>query len=166
MKFLKNFNESAWSKESRDKAFKIRDEYFLDKSDNMSDYIGKIMFILVGEWKSLDCQVFTDKNIAGYGMGLRGRYYKNPRDKDDFKSALGKIGDSCKYKLYTLDEIDLLIKELGYENLSKPEQTKSILEKIEKTRSGVSGNPEKEKEMGLYVELDDLKYVITEFLYK
>ena len=32
--------------------------------------------------------------------------------------------------------------------------------------SYVSVNPEKEKEMGLYVELDDLKYIITEFLYK
>lgn len=63
-------------------------------------------------------------------------------------------------------KIDLLIKELGYENLSKPEQTKLIMKKIEKTRSDISVNTKKEIEMGLYVELDDLKYIITDFLYK
>jgi hypothetical protein len=170
MKYLKNFNESTWwmSNDTRMEAMEIRDKYFSNKSDNMDDYCGKTMFILSEEWKSLDCKVFSDKNVAGYGLGLRGRFFiNNDMGKNDFKNALSKIGDSLKYKLYEIDEIDILIKDLGYDSLSKPEQTKSILEKIEKTRSSyVSVNPEKEKEMGLYVELDDLKYIITEFLYK
>lgn len=146
MKFLKNFNEA---KENIPKF-------------NIDDYCGQILFCVRGG-RSLSCAVFTDKNMGGYGLGIRGDYF----DKSSFNQAMRKDGDSLGRKLYTIDDIYILIKDLGYENLSKPEQTKSILEKLEKTRNSyVSSNVRLERENGLYVELDDLKYIITEFLYK
>lgn len=132
---------------------------------NMDDYCGKILFCIRGGRFSndLSCAVFTDKNMGGYGLGIRGDYF----DKTDFNQAMRKDGDSLRRKLYTTDEIDLLIKDLGYENLSKPEQTKSILNALKEERDFTSSsNPNLERENGLYVELDDLKYIITEFLYK
>ena len=58
----------------------------------LKSYVGTKVFVLRGK-SSLDCGIFTDKNIGGYGKGIRGDYFYND---DEFKKALSEKGDSLK----------------------------------------------------------------------
>ena len=82
----------------------------------MKKYLGQPLFCLRTDFgtKDIDCGIFTDKNIGGYGIGYRGNYF----DENDFIRAISKRGDLLGRKLYTMGEIPLLLKELNIKNIS------------------------------------------------
>ena len=60
-----------------------------------------------------------------------------------------------------MDEVDILIKDLGLDNLSKEDAVNKIMERIKRTRdSYCSSNPKFERGQGVYVELDEIKDMI------
>ena len=59
-------------------------EHLSDKEINMDDYLWLDMF-----WGDLDCRVFNDKNLGGYGLGISGDYFIN---NNEFKRAITKKG--------------------------------------------------------------------------
>jgi len=131
---------------------------FEDKGDTslMDKYIGIPLLCLRLNNKNadLDCSIFTDENISGYGLGLGGDFFK----EWDFEDAIIQKGDGLNRYLYKAEEVDKLIKKLGFESLSKEKAIDRIIELVKRTRSGYSsGNPEAEKKMGLYVDIDELR---------
>ena len=106
---------------------------------------------------SLDCSIFTDLNLGGYGCGFMGDYF----DESDFVKAISKKGDSLRRKLFKKNELDQLIQELGIGDLSKEEGIKRIIDMIKKERSSyASADPDKERKMGLYIEMDEIENLL------
>lgn len=135
MKHLKKFNES-------------RD------SDIMDTYIGKPL-IVTRRGHSIDCKIFTDQNIGGYGLGIGGDYF----DSYDFERALTEGGDGLGRRLFKLSEIDRLSKFLGIDG-TKDEIIKEIIHRINRTRNSyVSWNPERDKNSGVYVDMDPESFI-------
>ena len=140
MKYLKKFNESA-------------------ETYNRDDYLWLPLFCArsnrVGPM-DLDIAVFCDINVggSGYGLSLRGDYF----DKSDFNDAMSKKGDCLRRKLYTINDIDILIKDFGLDNLPKKDAIEKIIERIKSTRDGYcSADPNGERAAGVYVELDEIE---------
>lgn len=135
MKYLKKFNESV------------------KQSKLMDEYLWLPLFCTRGG-RDLDCGIFTDKNMSGYGIGIRGDYF----NEFEFERAISKKGDSLKRRLYTASDVDIMIKDLGLENIERSEAVDKIVNMIENTRKKyVSASPELERESGFYVELDEIK---------
>lgn len=107
----------------------------MEKKEIMNYYVGKI--VICNSGNSWDIGIFTDKNIGGYGVGIRGRYFSD----FEFISSISLIGN-CK--LYTLDNISL-------SGLS----TDELILNIVKTRSSYcSDDPEYERKIGLRIEIE------------
>lgn len=104
---------------------------------------------------TLDVGILNTDNIGGIvGLGLRGNFWYN---EEDFRRAINKQGDMNGRKLYTLDEIDELLREMGYGNQLFDDGRELIREKIKQTRSSYSSsNPDGDRRAGLYVELDEI----------
>ena len=143
MKYLKNY-----------KTFENREISMLDK------YVGTPLFCYRDDaCGSLDCNIFTDKNVAGYGCGLRGDFF----NEREFVDALGRIGDSLNRHLFEIDELDEISKKLRIDGNSKEEIVDKVVDKIEKTRkSYCSANPDGDRRAGVYIELDELRKLLME----
>ncbi len=137
MKYIKRFNESV--------------EY------NMDDYLWLPLFCIrefTSGSRTLNCGIFNDQNLGGYGLGIRGDYFS----QTDFEKAMSKKGDSVKRKLYTADELNILIKDLGFDNLSKDESIQKVVDMIKKDRGNhVSVDVKGDKYADLHVSLDEIE---------
>jgi hypothetical protein len=101
----------------------------------------------------LDIGILNPKNVGGVGLGIRGNYF----DEKAFEMAITKKGDWLGRKLYTLDEIDELLKDMGYGNQLFDDGKDLIVRKIKQTRDGYcSADPDGDRRAGLYVELDEI----------
>lgn len=126
------------------------EEDWSEKEDLRVDYIGKKLFCLRGH-NDISVGIFTDKNIGGYGIGIRGNYFS----EREFKKAIKKEGDSLNRKLYTIDEIYDLIQDMGYDDINYGK--KIIKNIIKKNRDNyASADPNLERREGVYVELDEI----------
>lgn len=127
--------------------------------DNLrKSFIGKKVFISRGfPINSLDCGIFTNKNIGGYGIGIRGDIFYCD---EEFRQALSKQGDCLKRRVFTIDNLDELKDLLGLNNelFNYDEYFKQLVEDIIiKTRSHYSSaDPEKERLKKVYVEIEDI----------
>lgn len=135
MKHLKKFNEK------------------LEESYKMDDYLWLPLFC-TRNGRDLDCKIFNEKNVGGYGLGIRGDYF----NESDFSLAMSKKGDSIGRRLYTPNESDILIKDLGLDNISKGDAVDRIVNMISGVRSSyTSSRPEVDINEGVYVELEEIK---------
>lgn len=135
------------------KSYKIFES---DKSSILDKYVGTPLFCLRNN--SLDCRIFTDKNLGGYGIGLRGDYF----NEWEFVDALGRIGDSLNRHLFEINELNELAYKIKISG-SKEELIDNIINKIKGTRATyVSADPEGERKAGVYVELDELRKLLME----
>ena len=143
MKYIKNY-----------KTFENKETSMLDK------YVGTPLFCFRDDaWGSLDCSIFTDKNVAGYGCGLRGDFF----NEREFVNALSRIGDSLNRHLFEINELDEIAKKLRIYGKSKEETIDKIVDKVEKTRkSYCSANPDGDREAGVFIELDELRKLLME----
>lgn len=124
---------------------------------NMDDYVWLPMFC-TRDNRDLDISIFTDHNVSGYGLGLKGDYF----DKHDFNKAISKVGDDLRRKLYTIDELDILLRDLGI-NLPKPEAIKEIVRRVKETRDDYcTANPKWERDFGVYVELEEIEDMLKD----
>lgn len=128
--------------------------------DNLrKSYVGKKVFISRGfPVRFLDCGIFTDKNICGYGKGIRGDYFYSD---DDFKNALSsKNGDYLQRKVFTVDTLSDLKNHLGLNNKlfnSEKYFQEYVKDLITQTRNNYcSADPEKERAEKVYVEVEDI----------
>lgn len=121
-------------------------------------YVGKKVFVSRGfPVQMLDCGIFTDKNIGGYGKGIRGDYFYSSAN---FEEALSNKGDCLRRRIFTMDTLHELKEHLGLNKqlFSSDDYFKEyVTELIKNTRNSyVSANPEKERLEGVYVELEDI----------
>jgi hypothetical protein len=124
----------------------------------LKSYVGKKIFISRGfPVNSLDCGIFTDKNIGGYGKGIRGDYFW---DDENFKDALSEKGDSLKRRVFTLDNLEKLKQHLGVNQqlFNDDNYFKNFVKDlIIKTRNSYcSDNPKQERKEKVYVEINEL----------
>jgi len=141
MKHLKKFNE----------------EFIIDL---MGEYVGKPLFCTRPMSKSIsvNCGIFTNKNIGGFGLGIRGDYF----DEVNFEAALSKKGDSLGRKLYTADEFDLLAKDLKLDTTDRERAINQIVDMIEMERGRMSSSkPDLERREGVYIELEQIKDLLS-----
>lgn len=146
MKYLKKFNENRYGSSFQNSRPDLK------QSKLMDEYLWLPLFCISS--RSLDCKIFTDKNLGGYGLGIRGDFF----GEDDFKRAISKKGDCLGRKLYTASDVDILIKDLGLDNMSKEEAVDAIVDMISNTRKAYSSaDPDWERENSTYIELDEIK---------
>ena len=124
----------------------------------LKSYVGKKVFVSRGfPVSSLDCRIFTDKNLGGFGEGIRGNYFLND---ENFKKALSEKGDYLKRRVFTLDNLESLKEHLGLNKqiFNNDEYFKSFVKDLViKTRNSYcSADPELERKEKLYVEIDEL----------
>lgn len=124
------------------------------ENDILKSYVGKKVFV-TRDRHSLDCGIFTDKNLCGYGKGIRGDFWN---DDISFKQALSETGDYLNRRIFTIDTLNDLKKYLNLDTDSSDDYLKSyIKDLIIKTRNSYcSANPEKERAENVYVEIEDL----------
>jgi hypothetical protein len=111
----------------------------------------------------LDVGILNDQNIGGMGIGLgiRGNFWYRAEDLENAMSRKdnghGRKGDSMGRCLYTIDEIDELLKDMGYGNQLFEDGKDIIYNFIKKTReSYCSADPNGDRKAGLYVELEEI----------
>jgi len=132
----------------------------------LDKYIGKKLFVTRENHTgsiSVDCGIFTNENIGGYGIGIKGDIF----NENDFKNAISKKGDVLKRRLFTLDELNELFDYLKIDktlDIYGKEETLDIYEKEEMLKNLIkyeresysSDDPDLEREKYVYVELDEL----------
>lgn len=121
--------------------------YLTHKS--MLDLVGKKVFC-VRLWTmsfTVNCSIFTNENVSGFGCGLFGDYF----NIYDFNNAfIDKTGDSCKRYLYTLEELPLMYKKFGLNN-------NTTIELIKKYRKSMRQDVyEDEKKSEYFVPIEDI----------
>jgi len=149
-----------------------------DEEDDMRmKYVGKKLFCLSSHHsghKGLNVGIFTDKNIGGdgYGIGIRGAYFTKTQFEEAIKkeekdtplrmngvirSYIHRYGDSLNRTLYTIDELDKLVKDIGYGNDLFDDGEEIIRKLIKKYRDfASSANPDGDRKAGVYVEMDEI----------
>lgn len=112
---------------------------------------------------SIDIGYLTDKNIGGFGKGIRGNYWGaddvglnsfekslSPKDTDCLKRNLFKLGEEEELCKFLGDSYEKDIKYWGIYGF--------LLRMIENERkSYVSASPKVERDNFVYVELEDLE---------
>lgn len=121
-------------------------------------YIGKKIFVSRGfPVTSLDCGIFTNKNLGGYGKGIRGDYFYTD---EVFKKALSVKGDYLKRRVFTISNLNELKNHLRLNNelFNSDEYFKQyVKDLIIKTRNSYcSADPKKERDEKVYVEIQDI----------
>ena len=110
----------------------------------------------------LDVGILNNKNIGGMGIGfgIRGNFWYSEKELEDSitrKNGKYRKGDSMGRCLYTIDEIDELLKDMGHETSLFDDGKEVIFNLIKKNRdSYCSADPDGDRKEGLYVELEEI----------
>lgn len=97
----------------------------------------------------LDCGIFTDKNLSGYGIGIRGNFFHD----DELPFTTQDYLDRKLY-LFTEDGVNDLCTDLGIpgDKKTKIDVIKGMM--VSARKEYASAFPEGERNYGLYIEVE------------